>query len=46
MNNHPKSGKETYSTVKNGRYAVGSRKLTVIALALVSVILASYVALV
>ena len=37
---------ETSSTVKKRRYAVQSRKLTVIALALVSVVLVSYVALV
>ncbi len=46
MTKHPKSGMETSPTVKKRRYAVQSRKLTVIALALVSVVLVSYVAVV
>jgi serine protease inhibitor len=46
MNDHPKSGIETNPTAKKGKCGVRSRKLTVISLALVSVILISYVALV
>lgn len=44
MSKHPKSGVETSPTVKKGMYVIRSRKLTVIALALVSVVLVSYMA--
>jgi serine protease inhibitor len=44
MSKHPKSGMETSPTVKKGMYVVQSRKLTLIALALVSVVLVSYMA--
>jgi len=46
MNKYPKSGIETDPTVKKRKYIVGSRKLTVISLAIVSVILVSYIALI
>jgi len=46
MNKHPKNGIGTNSTVKKRKYIVGSRKLTVISLAIVSVILVSYVSLI